>query len=309
MITLSVVIPTCGRASLLGRCLEHLAAQSLDPRRFEVIVADDASADNTSEVCHQWITSSPWKLRYLRCDKSFAGGARNRGAELAEGRRILFLGDDILSSTDLLEQHLAAEDTWGGEAVFVGTVRYDPATATPFMRYLEEEGVHHDFPRLRLAGAEASVPGRYFYACNASIPATTFRALGGFDERLRRAWEDTEFGVRVERHGVSIRYLKKADALHVHPTTARDYLAFRRSGRDDIALAVRLLAEAGGTFPAVEPHPLLDRLVTDDVVDLAARVLSKIDHNLPKRVRARAYRRLLRYEERRAWQAAHHVAA
>ena len=40
---LSVVIPTHGRGTKLQHLLTRLADQSLDPRRFEVVVVDDGS--------------------------------------------------------------------------------------------------------------------------------------------------------------------------------------------------------------------------------------------------------------------------
>src|SRR3954451_3449752 len=38
----SVVVPTCGRADLLARCLEALENQTLPRGRYEIIVADDS---------------------------------------------------------------------------------------------------------------------------------------------------------------------------------------------------------------------------------------------------------------------------
>src|SRR5205823_3564316 len=37
----SVVVPTCRRPELLGRCLDAMAAQDFDPSHYEVVVADD----------------------------------------------------------------------------------------------------------------------------------------------------------------------------------------------------------------------------------------------------------------------------
>jgi glycosyltransferase involved in cell wall biosynthesis len=43
----SVVVPTYRRPALLGRCLQALAAQTVDPEEYEVIVVDDAGDADT----------------------------------------------------------------------------------------------------------------------------------------------------------------------------------------------------------------------------------------------------------------------
>jgi len=48
----SVVVPTRDRAELLGDCLSSLAAQEYPIERYEVIVVDDGSRDQTPEVVH-----------------------------------------------------------------------------------------------------------------------------------------------------------------------------------------------------------------------------------------------------------------
>ncbi|HOJ14231.1 MAG TPA: glycosyltransferase, partial [Deltaproteobacteria bacterium] len=65
---ISVVIPTYNRAELLEKSLESLTAQSLPKGRFEVIVIDDGSPDNTREVCEGF--ADRLTLRYQRQENS-----------------------------------------------------------------------------------------------------------------------------------------------------------------------------------------------------------------------------------------------
>ena len=60
----SVVVPTHLRPDLLGRCLEALASQDLDPAEYEVIVADDAASDATRRQVES-IVPPRCSLRYL----------------------------------------------------------------------------------------------------------------------------------------------------------------------------------------------------------------------------------------------------
>lgn len=301
---LSVVIPTFNRAAVLDRNLRHLEAQDLDRRHFEVIVCDDASTDDTAEVGRRWESSGRLPMRFVAAAKGFAGAARNRGVELAQSDRVLFLGDDILADPNLLSAHVAGAQRLGAEAVLVGHVRYDPtAGLTRFMRFLEDEGVHHDFPRLREL-ENGPLPGRYLYACNASLPRRAHEAIGGYDESIKRAWEDTEYGIRLERAGFELRYLPDASAAHVHPITLPQYLGFLRRGRDDIARVIAQLRAGGMEIPVPAAHPLLDTLVSDRSVAATAAVVDRVEPVLPERVVRGVYRRVLRYERRQAFLAA-----
>ena len=68
----SVVIPTLNRRALLLRTLESFAHQSIDPERFEMIIAVDGSTDGTVEALAELRT--PYTLRWLVSE-------RNRGTE------------------------------------------------------------------------------------------------------------------------------------------------------------------------------------------------------------------------------------
>ncbi len=80
----SVVIPTCGRAELLTRCVEALENQTLPRGDYELIVVDDS------------------RLR------SGPAAARNRGWRQARATIVAFTDDDTVPSADWLERGLQA---------------------------------------------------------------------------------------------------------------------------------------------------------------------------------------------------------
>jgi glycosyltransferase involved in cell wall biosynthesis len=86
----SVVIPTYKRASVIGNAIESVLAQSFQD--FEVLVADDASPDDTENVVRGF--RDP-RIRYLRQTKNSGdAAARNLGVRHASGEFIAFLDDD-----------------------------------------------------------------------------------------------------------------------------------------------------------------------------------------------------------------------
>lgn len=89
----SVIICTYNRADLLAEALASLATQTLDPRRFEVLVIDNASTDGTRAVAGGYSARHP-HIRYIYEPRQGASIARNRGYEEARGRLIAYSDDD-----------------------------------------------------------------------------------------------------------------------------------------------------------------------------------------------------------------------
>jgi glycosyltransferase involved in cell wall biosynthesis len=98
----SVVIPTYNRAGLLIEAIDSVLAQSED--RFEVLVVDDGSTDDTEARVRR--LRDP-RISYLRIAHQGVAAARNIGIELARGRYISFLDSDDLWKPGKLATELA----------------------------------------------------------------------------------------------------------------------------------------------------------------------------------------------------------
>ena len=87
---LSVVIPTWNRARLVCEAIQSALDQRPGP--VEVIVVDDGSTDDTTEVLARRFSSSIRLNR--RPERGGIGSARNLGASLARGELLAFLDSD-----------------------------------------------------------------------------------------------------------------------------------------------------------------------------------------------------------------------
>ncbi|MGB9961588.1 glycosyltransferase family 2 protein [Halobacterium sp. MBLA0001] len=86
----SVVIPTHNRADILPRALRSVQQQSHE--NLDIIVVDDCSSDDTSNVVQNLADS---RTRYIRHEENKgANAARNTGIKAANGDYIAFLDDD-----------------------------------------------------------------------------------------------------------------------------------------------------------------------------------------------------------------------
>ena len=75
---LSVVITTYNRADVLPRALESLLSQDLDPARYEIVVVDNNSTDQTRQVVESFVGRAP-KVHYVFEPRQGIAYGRNRG--------------------------------------------------------------------------------------------------------------------------------------------------------------------------------------------------------------------------------------
>jgi len=205
---ISVVIATFNRQDLLRRLLVQLDEQSLEPARFEVIAVDDGSKEDTRAALADLRTR--YDLRIERQENAGAAVARQRGVDLARGKIIVVVDDDMQVKPSFLERHLARHED--DRTVALGRLRPDAKLAEMplFERF---------YARVLAAKAEAfaagdaQVRGHDVYTGNVSFPRALFLEAGGFDARFR-ALEDEELGIRLEKAGARFTFANDAESVH-----------------------------------------------------------------------------------------------
>lgn len=100
MAKVSVIIATHSRPHLLTRAVESAFKSGTD---VEVVVVDDASRDETADVCR----NLP-EIKYVRLERNQrTAGARNVGVLASSARYITFLDDDDWRLPDCLDEQVA----------------------------------------------------------------------------------------------------------------------------------------------------------------------------------------------------------
>jgi glycosyltransferase involved in cell wall biosynthesis len=103
---ISVIIATRNRCALLPRAVESARRAADD---VEIIIVDDASDDQTAEVCARW--SNLQCVRYVRAQRRLGlGGARNVGLISSTAPYVTFLDDDDVRLPDSLDRQVALLD-------------------------------------------------------------------------------------------------------------------------------------------------------------------------------------------------------
>jgi len=245
---LSVIIPTWNRQPLLAHTLEALTHQSTDEATFEVVVIDNNSADDTAEFLADVARDYPLPITVATETNPGTASAKNKAASLARGKALLFIGDDTEPATsNLMERHAELHRNSSENSLFVGRIDWTPKKAiTPFMEWLTTEG-----PQFHFDDIEAGLvdPSSYFYGSHSSIKRSFFESTGGFDGRFRGAYEDVEYGDRLERNGATLEFHPELIVWHDHPTDLEQSLSrMERVGRSG--------AEYNNLYPD-RPHPAI----------------------------------------------------
>ena len=262
----TIVIPTWQRATTLAFLLESLRAQAC--RDFEVVVVCDGEDVETRRLSGLAARDFPLRWIFHRENRGLAA-ARNTGAEAARGEFLLFLDDDVVPESDLLQAHSQSHAGASGwpEAVVCGRIIEE--RQAPF-RSKTDEFLQEAWAReLAVALPAEGVPDAgsigepaehsAWFGLNCSIRRELFENLGGFDARMRSD-EEMEFGLRLYRSGVQTRYAPKAIVRHRGSRDQSSYYprcwalsgeldVYRVREKNERSAQVRQLTDlAGGTF-------------------------------------------------------------
>ncbi len=118
----SVVVPVYNEEKYLNSCLESLINQSLTD--IEIIIVDDGSTDKSREIEKEY-AEADGRISVLKQMNQYAGAARNRGMDVAQGKYIIFLDADDWYSEYFLEKMYTVAEKWQSEIALCNFFMYD----------------------------------------------------------------------------------------------------------------------------------------------------------------------------------------
>jgi GT2 family glycosyltransferase len=193
---ISVIVPVRNGAGSLGPLLDSLAAQTLEAERYEVIVVDNASTDDTATL------AAAGGARLVHEPIPNRSRARNRGVSIARSRLYAFTDADCVADPHWLEQLLAHAEL---APLVAGNVHLRTSTSPNAVERFEA---------LWRFGQEAWVKQGWAATANLLVHAEAFAAIGGFDPTWRHIGEDVDFCFRARAAGYSLAYCGGAIVLH-----------------------------------------------------------------------------------------------
>jgi len=174
-VIISLIVCTRNRASALARCLEQIALQQLATDRWELILVDNGSTDETPTVIKEFAERAAFKVQLVLQPTPGQGRARNAGIKAAIAPLLAFTDDDCYPAPDFLQEMVAvfADERVGYAG---GRVRlYDRSDAPVTIR---EDEVSHCY-----APFDVVDPG-VIQGASMCIRRAVFDEVGLFDIRL-----------------------------------------------------------------------------------------------------------------------------
>ncbi len=212
----SVIIPALNEEEMIGRCLQSLAASQFPSEGFEVILVDNGSTDQTLEIAESF--RGQLTLTILERPGVNISGLRNLGAAAAKGDILAFLDADCLVPFDWIKNACCYLTSEGG-GVIGGNIDIPEAS----------RWVARTWYGVGYAPKDGEVT--YVPSGNMLMKSSSFRQIGGFDERLKTS-EDCELCFRARKAGMSVRAVGKMAVIHVRTpqTLAQFYMRERWHG-------------------------------------------------------------------------------
>ncbi len=224
----SIIVLTRNKLPWTRRCLPTLLESS--ERKWELIVVDNGSSDGTADWLNTFqkeVSARGFLVRIVNNPSNFGcATARNQGAEIAQGRRLVFLDNDVSVRTRSWMERLSATIEGMPGVAVVG-----PKLVYPFPPY-----------RIQFAGGGITRRGRIVFlgrgedrldprfnvqrevphvisAC-LMIRSDVFRRAGGFDPAFNPVqFEDTDLCYRVRNLGGRIAYTPSVEMYHYESVT------------------------------------------------------------------------------------------
>jgi glycosyltransferase involved in cell wall biosynthesis len=187
-IEISAVICTYNRADLLSGALDSLCHQTLASDRYEILVVDNASTDNTAEVVQVCQDNYPdYAIRYFHEAKQGLSYARNRGWQEARGEYVAYIDDDCKVPEQWLTE--AIEIIRCVSPGMLGGPYYAFYNSPKPAWYKDEYGSH-----MVADQAGKLPPDQYLSGGNLFIHKDLLRAAGGFNSLLGMAGKEIAYG-------------------------------------------------------------------------------------------------------------------
>lgn len=186
---ISVVIPLYNKEKSISRTIRSVQNQT--EQRFELIVVNDGSTDNSVSVVQSLLDSG----RIINQENAGVSAARNRGVLEANTDLIAFLDADDEWKPGFLNYILRLRNNFpdcGAYATFYETIQTNGRVSYPLLNEIPPEPWIGILPNL-FQILQGCIP---FYPSSIAIPKKVFNNLGGFPVGVNRG-EDGMMWIRL----------------------------------------------------------------------------------------------------------------
>lgn len=201
----SVIVCAFNEARLIRLCIEGLLKQTYSHLRYEILVIDDESGDDTFAIVNavgQRLNKGAPALRLVTIKHGGLSVARNTGIALSSGDYIAFIDGDAIPDVAWLEK-LVEPLTAGAD--YVGG-RIDLLNTTSWVAKLMQRFRHRQFFGPKVYNDQC-------IGCNMAFKKSVFEMVGGFDENFVSRGDESTLQEKIRPH---FKYAPAADSIVLH---------------------------------------------------------------------------------------------
>ena len=214
--TFCIVVITRNRGERIRPALRSIKDIRYPPDRYEVIVVDNGSTDNTAGVVAQELADALFSWKVVTENVKGICRARNTGWRAAGGNWVIYLDDDAIVPEQWLIAYAEALDAYPEAVVFGGPASLDENLVRPWWwcRKFDWTMSCQDY------GEELKPypDGGHPYGLNMMIRRDVLRQTRGFDLRLDDETssfaDETELFIRLMKTGARLIYVPGTRVVH-----------------------------------------------------------------------------------------------
>lgn len=223
---ISIIIPTYNRAFYLSIAINSCIAQTFSCNRFEILVVDNGSTDNTKQIVETAIADyTSHQIYYIYEPEPGLLSARHRGALEAKGNILIFIDDDIQADENWLQ---AIEETFTAPSIKLVGGRNLPKYEVEPPEWLQWFWENHLYGRtcgylslLDFGDRVREIDATYVWGLNFSIRKKALFELGGFHpdsfpKHLQHFQGDGETGLSLKANQLGYKAIYQPKALVFH---------------------------------------------------------------------------------------------
>lgn len=216
----SIIIPTFNRCEIIGNTIESCFTQNYPKDKYEIIIADNNSSDNTKKVVTELQSRSPVPLKYIFEPRQGAHHARNTAAKESAGELLYYTDDDMIADENLLTNMTKVFDFDYNVAVVGGRVlpkwEFDPPEW--LVKYFNDGTLSLIDKQEKLIIADFDIG---IYSCHQMIRKEILFECGGFNPDIAKETlignGETGLNIKILNKGYSFGYTSDAVSYHAIP--------------------------------------------------------------------------------------------
>ena len=215
----SIIVPSFNRQEELVELLASMKTLDFPREKFEVIVVDDGSSDQTLPFLQEFRNQAGFNFNYYTQKNMGPGAARNTGMKQAKGDFFLFIDSDCyvpahwLKEIDIQINQQYAEACGGPDSYHQDFSPLLKAINFSMTSFISTGG---------LRGRKGKKLAKFYpRSFNMGLSRELWQKIGGFGS-LRHG-QDIEFSNRIIKSGARVIFIAEAFVYHKRRTTLRRF--------------------------------------------------------------------------------------